>query len=155
MPGTFSRSLGRRLGAPVRTGHLQLALGEVFGAARGPERLRPWPWPWPWRGLLGALDVGRAADAGHRRMRPARRRGAGRLSPPSDLRTAVQFCGAALPPGPVWGQVPLREGAWPRPEGAAFKNVSVGTWRPERRTRKGMSLWHPRGDVLAAGSWGN
>lgn len=136
MPGTLCRSLGQRLGSPLRPGPLQLALGEVLGAAQSPARLRPQPRG----GLPAALDVGRAADAGHRGVRPRLGRRARGLSPLNSLRTAVQFCGAPLPPGPIGGQVPLRQGAGPRAEGAAFKNVAVGTWEPERRTRNAIGL---------------
>lgn len=115
----------QRLGSALRPGHIQLALGEVFGTAESQILLRPW------RGQLGSpaatLDVGCVADAGHRRVGPALHDGGCGLSPPNDLRTTVQFCGAPLPPRPIWGQVPLRKGAWPRSQGAAFKNVSIGT----------------------------
>lgn len=136
MPGTLCRSLGQGLGSPLQPGPLRLALGEVLGAAQSPARLRPRPRC----GLPAALDVGRAADAGHRGVRPRLSCRARGLSPPNSLRTAVQFCGAPLPAGPIGGQVPLRQGARPRAEGAAFKNVAVGTWEPERRTRNAIGL---------------
>lgn len=108
---TLERSLVRRLGSALQPGHIQLTLGEVFGAAQsqvllclGCGLLRP----------SAAPDVGRAAHAGPRRAGPAPPHGGRGLSPPDGLRATFQFWGAPLPPGPVRGQVPLREGARPR-----------------------------------------
>lgn len=133
------------LGSALRPGGAWLALGEVFGTAQSQIP------PCLGHGLLGspaaALDVGRAADPRHGRAGRALHHGGRGPSPPNDLPATFQFCGAPVPLRPVRGQVPLRKGTWPRSQGATFKNVSIGTWRPERGAREGISLQNPRWEV--------
>lgn len=105
MPRTLSRSLGQKLGLALLPGHIQLALGEVLGAAQSQVLLRP---------PATALGVGWATDAGHRTVGSVLHDGGRGLSPLNNLHTTVQFCGTPLPLKPIWGQVPLGKGAWPR-----------------------------------------
>lgn len=101
MPGALPGSLVPRPGRRTQPGHIYIAGGQVFSTAQSQILLRP-------RGgqlrSAAALHVGRAAL----------RHGGRGLSPPNDLSTTVQFRAAPLPPRPIWGQVPLRKGAWAR-----------------------------------------
>lgn len=112
-PPVFPAALPRSL----RPGPVRLSFGRFGRAAQAQVGLGPGRRP-PGR-PAAALDVRSAADTRHRSGRG--------LSPPRDLRAAVQLRGAPLPPRPVRGQVPLGQGTGPRSEGAAFKNVTIGT----------------------------